>query len=52
MLSRGASDGSCRGGTAARLYTHAKDVLGETHLPHPVLAQDSSRAWNPPRVEG
>lgn len=31
----------------ARLYTHAKDVLGETYLPHPVLAQDSRGAWVP-----
>jgi Gamma-glutamyl cyclotransferase, AIG2-like len=29
----------------ARLYAHAKDVLGETYLPHPVLAQTSAGAW-------
>lgn len=31
----------------ARLYTHARDVLGETYLPHPVLAQARSGAWWP-----
>jgi hypothetical protein len=31
----------------ARLYSHAKDVLGETYLPHPVLAQSRDGAWWP-----
>lgn len=31
----------------ARLYAHAKDVLGETYLPHPVLAQTRTGAWYP-----
>lgn len=31
----------------ARLYTHAKDVLGETYLPYPVLVQDCRGAWVP-----
>jgi hypothetical protein len=31
----------------ARLYTHAKDVLGETYLPHPVLVQVKNGAWVP-----
>jgi hypothetical protein len=31
----------------ARLYSHAKDVLGETYLPHPVLTQIGSGAWVP-----
>jgi hypothetical protein len=31
----------------ARLYAHAKDVLGETYLPHPVLAQTRDGAWWP-----
>lgn len=31
----------------ARLYAHAKDVLGETYLPHPVLTQKSSGGWRP-----
>ena len=31
----------------ARLYAHAKDVLGETYLPHPVLAQTRAGAWLP-----
>jgi hypothetical protein len=30
-----------------RLYAHAKDVLGETYLPHPVLTQTDSGAWFP-----
>jgi hypothetical protein len=29
----------------ARLYVHAKDVLGETYLPHPVLVETGSGAW-------
>jgi len=29
----------------ARLYSHAKDVLGETYVPHPVLTQARSGAW-------
>jgi hypothetical protein len=29
----------------ARLYSHAKDVLGETYLPHPVLTQAAGGAW-------
>ena len=28
-----------------RLYSHARDVLGETYLPHPVLAQTVTGAW-------
>ena len=31
----------------ARLYAHAKDVLGETYLPHPVLAHVQSGDWRP-----
>jgi len=31
----------------ARLYAHAKDVLGETYLPHPVLAQLLEGDWRP-----
>ena len=31
----------------ARLYSHAKDVLGETYLPHPVLIQLLAGAWHP-----
>jgi gamma-glutamyl AIG2-like cyclotransferase len=31
----------------ARLYAHAKDVLGETYLPHPVLIQTRTGAWFP-----
>jgi hypothetical protein len=31
----------------ARLYAHAKDALGETYLPHPVLAQVRSGDWRP-----
>jgi hypothetical protein len=31
----------------ARLYSHAKDVLGETYLPHPVLTQLLAGAWYP-----
>jgi hypothetical protein len=31
----------------SRLYAHAKDVLGETYLPHPVLTQAVSGAWWP-----
>jgi gamma-glutamyl AIG2-like cyclotransferase len=30
-----------------RLYAHAKDVLGETYLPHPVLVQMRTGAWFP-----
>ena len=30
-----------------RLYAHAKDVLGETYLPHPVLTQAESGGWFP-----
>jgi len=30
-----------------RLYAHARDVLGETYLPHPVLTQTNSGAWFP-----
>jgi hypothetical protein len=29
----------------ARLYSHAQTVLGETYLPHPVLAQTRTGAW-------
>ncbi len=29
----------------ARLYAHAKGVLGEEYLPHPVLVQITSGAW-------
>jgi hypothetical protein len=31
----------------SRLYAHAKDVLGETYLPHPILTQTQSGAWFP-----
>ena len=31
----------------ARLYAHAKDVLGETYLPHPVLTQTIAGSWMP-----
>ena len=31
----------------ARLYAHAKDVLGETYLPHPVLAHVQNGDWRP-----
>jgi hypothetical protein len=31
----------------SRLYAHARDVLGETYLPHPVLAQGRGGAWFP-----
>jgi|RhiMetdeSRZDD1v2_1073273.scaffolds.fasta_scaffold155739_2 hypothetical protein len=31
----------------ARLYAHARDVLGETYLPYPVLARTSAGAWWP-----
>jgi hypothetical protein len=31
----------------ARLYTHARDVLGETYLPHPVLAETLAGDWRP-----
>ena len=31
----------------ARLYAHAKTVLGETYLPHPVLVQSRAGAWLP-----
>jgi len=30
-----------------RLYAHAKDVLGETYLPHPVLVRTAAGAWYP-----
>ena len=30
-----------------RLYAHARDVLGETYLPHPVLTQTDSGGWFP-----
>ena len=30
-----------------RLYAHARDVLGETYLPHPVLTQTGSGGWLP-----
>jgi hypothetical protein len=30
-----------------RLYAHAKDVLGETYLPHPVLVRDAAGAFRP-----
>ena len=30
-----------------RLYAHARDVLGETYLPHPVLIQTDSGSWSP-----
>src|SRR5262245_9627907 len=30
-----------------RLYSHARDVLGETYLPEAVLAQARSGAWRP-----
>jgi hypothetical protein len=29
----------------ARLYAHAKDVLGEAYLPHPVLAHTQDGDW-------
>ncbi|MBX7220555.1 MAG: gamma-glutamylcyclotransferase [Blastocatellia bacterium] len=31
----------------ARLYAHAKDVLGETYLPEAVLAETLSGTWRP-----
>lgn len=31
----------------SRLYDHAKDVLGETYLPHPVLTQVLDGDWRP-----
>src|SRR5690348_8823589 len=31
----------------ARLYAHARDVLGETYLPHPVLVQSVAGGWWP-----
>jgi hypothetical protein len=31
----------------ARLYAHAKDVLGEHYLPHPVLTQTAAGSWYP-----
>ena len=34
-------------GELARLYSHARDVLGETYLPHPVLTQSAAGAWWP-----
>jgi hypothetical protein len=30
-----------------RLYAHARDVLGETYLPHPVLTKTVSAGWFP-----
>jgi len=30
-----------------RLYAHARDVLGETYLPHPVLTRTREGAWLP-----
>jgi hypothetical protein len=30
-----------------RLYAHAKNVLGESYLPHPVLVQTQTGAWFP-----
>jgi len=30
-----------------RLYAHAQDVLGETYLPHPVLAETREGRWLP-----
>src|SRR5262245_66561661 len=30
-----------------RLYSHARDVLGETYLPEAVLAQTRDGAWRP-----
>ena len=30
-----------------RLYEHARDVLGETYLPYPVLTQMESGGWFP-----
>jgi hypothetical protein len=30
-----------------RLYAHARDVLGETYLPHPVLVQLWDGGWRP-----
>ena len=34
-------------GQLARLYAHAKDVLGGTYLPHPVLVQTLDGKWLP-----
>jgi hypothetical protein len=31
----------------ARLYVHAKDVLGETYLPEAVLVETRAGAWRP-----
>jgi len=31
----------------ARLYTHARDVLGELYLPEPVLAETLDGKWRP-----
>jgi hypothetical protein len=31
----------------SRLYAHAKDVLGETYLPEPVLAKMIAGSWRP-----
>jgi hypothetical protein len=31
----------------ARLYAHARDVLGEVYLPHPVLVETRGGAWRP-----
>jgi hypothetical protein len=30
-----------------RLYAHARDVLGETYLPHPVLVVTRDGTWRP-----
>lgn len=30
-----------------RLYAHAKDLLGEIYLPHPVLTQSDTGGWFP-----
>lgn len=30
-----------------RLYAHARDILGETYLPHPVLTQTLAGGWRP-----
>jgi hypothetical protein len=31
----------------AALYTHARDVLGEVYLPHPVLVEALEGGWRP-----
>jgi hypothetical protein len=30
-----------------RLYTHARDVLGEIYLPHPVLVESAPKSYSP-----